>query len=140
MTSWHESKLRVRFEETDTMGVVYYSKFLVWMEVGRINLMRDIGLAYGGEFLNKGRHIPVVQAHADYKAFARFDNKILVKTRVASVDRRSVRFENEIIVQRNPNATYVDLLLYDVGDLSSLGLTQNMSIQGSYVAARLAQG
>lgn len=78
------------------MGVVYYSKFFIWMEVGRINLMRDIGLVYG-EFLKKGRHIPVVRAHADYKAFARFDNEVLVKTRVASVGRRSVRFENEIL-------------------------------------------
>ncbi len=95
MTSWHESKLRVRFEETDTMGVVYYSKFLVWMEVGRINLLRDIGLAYD-EFLKRGRHIPVVQAHADYKAFARFDYEVLVRTKVASVGRRSIRFENRI--------------------------------------------
>jgi acyl-CoA thioester hydrolase len=96
MGSWHESNLRVRFEETDTMGVVYYSKFLVWMEVGRINLLRDIGIVYG-DLLKRGRHIPVVQAHADYKAFARFDNEVLVKTRVAAVGRRSVRFENEII-------------------------------------------
>ncbi len=95
MGKWHQSRLRVRFEETDTMGVVYYSKFLVWMEVGRINLLRDVGVTYA-ELLKKGRHIPVVQAHADYKAFARFDNEILVRTRIATVGRRSVRFDNEI--------------------------------------------
>jgi acyl-CoA thioesterase FadM len=46
MGSWHESKLRVRYEETDTMQVVYYAKVFVWMEVGRVNLMRDIGHPY----------------------------------------------------------------------------------------------
>lgn len=96
MGSWHESRLRVRFEETDTMGVVYYSKFFVWMEVGRINLLRDVGITYG-DLLKKGRHIPVVQAHADYKSFAHFDNEVLVRTRVAAVGRRSARFENEIL-------------------------------------------
>ncbi len=85
----------MRFEETDTMGVVYYAKFFVWMEVGRINLLRDIGVTYG-DLLKKERHFPVVQAHADYKAFARFDDEVLVKTRVKEVGRRSVRFENEI--------------------------------------------
>lgn len=92
---WHESKLRVRFEETDTMQVVYYAKFLVWMEVGRVNLMRDIGLPYR-DWEDKGLGIPVVQAHADYRASARFDDEILVKTRVASIGKSSIRFENEI--------------------------------------------
>jgi len=92
---WHESKLRVRFEETDTMGVVYYSKFLVWMEVGRINLLRDMGIVYA-DLVNRGLRIPVVQAHAEYKASARFDDEILVATRVGSVSSRSVRFDNEM--------------------------------------------
>jgi len=95
MPSWHESKLRARFEETDTMGVVYYSKFFVWMEVGRINLLRDVGWVYA-DWLRRGLKIPVVQAHADYKAPARFDEEILVMTKVGTVTSRSVRFENEI--------------------------------------------
>ncbi len=95
MSGWHQAKLRVRFEETDKMGVVYYAKFFVWMEVGRVSLLRDLGLspAKWGEL---GLHIPVVQAHADYTAPARFDDEILVKTRVARVGTRSIRFENEI--------------------------------------------
>ena len=92
---WHEQRLRVRFEETDTMGVVYYAKFFVWMEVGRVGLLRDAGMPYK-ELEKGGFHIPVVQAHADYQASARFDDEILVKTRVASVGKSSVRFENEI--------------------------------------------
>ena len=94
MGSWHEQKLRVRYEETDTMGVVYYAKFLVWMEVGRVSLFRDVGIG-SGEWV-KEFAIPVVQAHADYKASARFDDEILVRTRIASIGSSSIRFENEI--------------------------------------------
>ncbi|HYB76218.1 MAG TPA: thioesterase family protein [Nitrososphaerales archaeon] len=96
MGAWHEQKLRVRFEETDNMGVVYYAKFFVWMEVGRVNLLRDLGLT-PGNWGKMGFHIPVVQAHADYKASARFDDEILVKTRIGRVGSRSLMFENEIL-------------------------------------------
>ena len=95
MGSWHETKLRVRFEETDMMGVVYYAKFFNWLEVGRVGLMRDVGLPYS-KWESKNFHIPVVQAHADYKSSARFDEEILVKSRVASVGNSSIRFENEV--------------------------------------------
>jgi len=95
MGSWHETRLRVRYEETDKMQVVYYAKIFVWMEVGRVNLMRDIGLPYRG-WEAKGLGMPVVHASADYRAFARFDDEILVKTRIARVGNSSIKFENEI--------------------------------------------
>ncbi|MBI3841214.1 MAG: acyl-CoA thioesterase [Thaumarchaeota archaeon] len=95
MEGWHNQRLRVRYEETDTMRVVYYAKYLVWMEVGRVSLLRDIGLAYG-DWEKRGLAIPVVQAHADYRASARFDDEILVRTRIARVGNKSIRFENEI--------------------------------------------
>jgi acyl-CoA thioester hydrolase len=59
MGSWHESRLRVRFEETDTMQVVYYGKIFVWMEVGRVSLLREVGLPYR-DWESKGLGIPVV--------------------------------------------------------------------------------
>ncbi len=95
MGSWHEQRLRVRYEETDTMGVVYYAKFLVWLEVGRVGLLRDIGFGYS-EWVKREIQFPVVQAHADYKASARFDDVILVKTKIASIGNKSIRFENEV--------------------------------------------
>jgi len=95
MPDWHEFKLRVRFEETDALQVVYYSKYLVWFEVGRINLFREVGLPYL-EMASRGMHTPVVQAHADYLSFARFDDEILVRTRVASIGKSSIRFESEV--------------------------------------------
>jgi acyl-CoA thioester hydrolase len=95
MGSWHESRLRVRYEETDLMGVVYYGKYLTWLEVGRVNLLRDIGFG-PKEWVKLGFSWPVAQAHIDYKASARFDDEILVKTRISSVGNKSIRFENEI--------------------------------------------
>ena len=91
----HEVRLRVRYEETDTMQVVYYSKYLVWFEVGRIELLRHLGLAYR-ELEEAGVRIPVVEAKATYRSPARFDDEILVKTRVGSVGNASIRFENEV--------------------------------------------
>jgi acyl-CoA thioester hydrolase len=95
MVPWHESRLRVRFEETDMMGVVYYSKFFVYMEVGRINLLRDLGWVYA-EWTRRGLRIPVVRAHLDYKSSARFDDELLVKTKLVSIGARSIRFDTEV--------------------------------------------
>ena len=95
MGDWHEQNLRVRYEETDTMGVVYYGKFFVWMEVGRVSLLRDAGYGYQ-EWVRHDLEFPVVQAHADYRAPARFDDEVLVKTRIVSIGKSSIRFENEI--------------------------------------------
>jgi acyl-CoA thioester hydrolase len=95
MGGWHEQRLRVRYEETDAMGVVYYAKFFVWMEVGRVALLREVGLGHK-EWVRHELEFPVVQAHADYRASARFDDEIIVKTRVVSIGTKSIRFENEI--------------------------------------------
>jgi len=93
--TWHDSILRVRFEETDFVGVVYYSKFFNWLEVGRVNLFRHLGVDLR-ELAQSGFHIPVVQAHADYRSPARFDDEVLVRTRIAKLGNSSIRFENEI--------------------------------------------
>jgi acyl-CoA thioester hydrolase len=93
--TWHDSMLRVRFEETDFVGVVYYSKFFNWLELGRVNPFRHLGIDLR-EIAQSGFHIPVVQAHADYRASARFDDEVLVRTRIARVGNSSIRFENEV--------------------------------------------
>ena len=95
MGGWHEQKLRVRYEETDNMGVVYYAKYFVWMEVGRVALLRDAGFGYK-EWVKHELEFPVVQAHLDYNAPAVFDDEVLVKTKVAHIGNSSIRFENEI--------------------------------------------
>lgn len=91
----HEIRLRVRYEETDTMQVVYYAKYFVWFESGRIELLRSIGLSYR-DVEKRGLLLPVVEAKANYQAPAHFDDEILVKTRLANMGNTSVRFENEV--------------------------------------------
>ncbi len=90
-----EITLRVRYEETDTMQVVYYAKYLVWFEVGRIDLLRSIGLVYS-DWEKMGLRIPVKEAKATYHAPARFDDEILVRTWISDVGNTSLKFENEV--------------------------------------------
>jgi len=77
------------------LRVVYYAKFLNWFEVGRMDLLRGLGLPFG-EWQKRGFNIPVVQAHADYRSPALFDDEVLIKTRVANVGNSSIKFENEV--------------------------------------------
>lgn len=117
MGTWHEQRLRVRYEETDNMRVVYYAKYFVWMEVGRVALFRDVGLPYHA-WEGRGLYVPVVQAHADYRASARFDDEILVKTRVASVGTSSIKFENEIYRLRDNQLLCVGYTIHALTDSS----------------------
>ena len=91
----HEIKTRVRYADTDTMRVVYYANFFVWFESGRIELLRSRGIVYR-DIEHQGVFIPVVEAHANYKAPARFDDELLVRTRLAKIGDTSLRFENEV--------------------------------------------
>ena len=95
MGPMHETTLRVRYEETDTMQVVYYAKYLVWFEVGRIDLLRSIGLVYS-DWEKIGLSLPVKEAKATYHAPARFDDEILVRTLISDVGNTSLKFENEV--------------------------------------------
>ena len=95
MGRMHEITFRVRYEETDTMQVVYYAKYLVWFEVGRIDLLRSVGVVYR-DWERRGLRIPVKEAKATYHAPARFDDEILVRTWISDVGNTSLKFENEI--------------------------------------------
>jgi acyl-CoA thioester hydrolase len=76
--------------------VVYYAKYLVWMEVGRVGLLRDIGIGYT-ELVRHEIRFPVVQARAAYRAPGHVStDEIMVKTKIASIGNKSIRFENEI--------------------------------------------
>jgi acyl-CoA thioester hydrolase len=73
------STLRVRYAETDKMGVVYYANYLVWFEVGRADLLRSLGWTYR-EIELDGVSLPVIEAHCDYHRPARYDDEIEVRT------------------------------------------------------------
>src|SRR5262245_2188331 len=73
------SRLRVRYAETDQMGVVYYANYFVWFEVGRTDLLRDSGWSYR-HMEDEGYSLPVIDAHCVYRESAKYDDDIEVRT------------------------------------------------------------
>jgi acyl-CoA thioester hydrolase len=95
MTVEHSVKLRVRFAETDAMKVAYYGEYFVWFEVARTELLRSVGVPYTA-IQKRGFNTPIVQAFADYKASARYDDEVTVNARVTRVGKSSIRVEYEV--------------------------------------------
>ena len=89
------SELRVRYAETDQMGVVYHGNYLVWCEIGRTDFIRQCGMSYA-EMERQGIRLAVVEASLRLHASARYDDVVLVTTRLASVRSRAVEFAYEI--------------------------------------------
>jgi len=87
----HETELRVRYEETDQMGVVYYSNYLVWFEVGRAEYIRSLGTSYK-EFERHGVHIVVAEAYCKYEFPARYDDIIIIRTNLSEIRSRSMKY------------------------------------------------
>lgn len=90
-----EVSLRVRYGETDKMGVVYYGRYLDWFEVGRTEFCRNLGLPYS-EFEKKGIFMPAVEAWCRYKAPAFYDDLITLKVKVEEIKDYSVVFSYRV--------------------------------------------
>jgi acyl-CoA thioester hydrolase len=93
----HDTTVRVRYAETDQMGVVYHANYLVWFEVGRVELMRALGIEYKRMEIEDDCHIVVVDVRCRYHASARYDEVLRVRTRIAESRNRSIRFSYEIL-------------------------------------------
>jgi acyl-CoA thioester hydrolase len=91
-----ETKLRVRYAETDKMGVVYHANFVIWFEVGRVELLRQLGFEYTNMEKDDNCHIPVVDLRVRYKAPARYDDEIVVSTQLKNVRSSLMHFTYEI--------------------------------------------
>ena len=91
-----ETQLRVRYAETDQMGVVYHSNYVIWFEVGRVEALRQLGFTYK-EMEQDGCHLPVVEVRCRYKAPARYDDVITVRTRLKKFRSNLIRFGYEIV-------------------------------------------
>jgi acyl-CoA thioester hydrolase len=87
--------VRVRYAETDKMGVVYYANYLVWFEVGRCELLRAVGSSYR-ELESSGIMLPVIEAHCEYRSPARYDDELQVKTWGELLSPARVEFKYEI--------------------------------------------
>jgi len=88
----NSTDLRVRYAETDRMGIVYYANYLVWCEVGRVEFMRALGGSYA-ELEARGYGLAVAEATVRYLAPARFDDPVRIETTLAGVRSRAVTFD-----------------------------------------------
>jgi acyl-CoA thioester hydrolase len=91
-----ETKIRVRYAETDKMGVVYHSNFIVWFEVGRVEMLRQLGFRYRDMEREDDCHIAVADVRVRYKAPARYDDEILIRTRLKNARESLLQFAYEI--------------------------------------------
>ena len=95
--AFHETRLRVRYAETDQMGVVYHSNHLIWFEVGRVELMRQMGFSYRDMEREDGRFIAVAEVKCRYRAPVYYDEEIVVRTRLKTVRESVVVFSYELV-------------------------------------------
>ena len=96
MDTFSETRLRVRYAETDRMGVVYYANYLVWMEVGRVALCKQLGFSYREMEEQDGVLLAVAEASCRYRSSARFDDEVVVKTWLEKADPRMAVFGYEM--------------------------------------------
>ena len=95
--AFNETRLRVRYAETDQMGVVYHTNHLVWFEVGRVELMRQMGFSYRDLERDDGRFIAVAEVKCRYRAPVYYDEEVVVRTRLKSVRTSVVVFSYELV-------------------------------------------
>src|SRR5438067_999115 len=92
----HENRIRVRYAETDQMGVVYYANYFIWMEVGRVEYCKSVGFNYKDMEAEDGVFLAVVEAHCRYLRPARFDEEVAIRTWVDEVNPRLMQFSYEL--------------------------------------------
>jgi acyl-CoA thioester hydrolase len=97
VSEYSETRLRVRYAETDKMGVVYYSNYYVYFEVGRVEYMRERGVNYREMELQDDSFIVVAESKCRYRRPARYDDPLRIRTRVLAAKRRTIHFGYEIV-------------------------------------------
>jgi acyl-CoA thioester hydrolase len=90
------ARIRVRYAETDRMGVVYYANFLVWFEVGRAEWLRTTGWSYR-EMEHDGVSLPVIEVHCEYRHPVRYDDEVDIRTRATRLSPIRIRFDYEVV-------------------------------------------
>jgi acyl-CoA thioester hydrolase len=97
----NETRVRVRYAETDQMGVVYHSNHLIWFEVGRVEFMRELGFSYRDMEREDGRFIAVAEVKCRYRAPVYYDEEVIVRTRLKSARESVVVFTYELVRAEN---------------------------------------
>jgi len=121
-----ETRLRVRYAETDLMGVVYYANYLVWMEVGRVDLCKTLGFNYRDMENQDGILLAVAESYCRYRAPSRFDDEVVVKTWLDDANSRLAVFAYE-------------MRLAESGQILATGHTRHVFVNRQMERARLPQ-
>jgi acyl-CoA thioester hydrolase len=98
------SIVRVRYAETDKMGVVYYANYFVWFEVGRADWLRSLGWTYR-EMESEGIVLPVIEAHCEYHRPSRYDDEMEVRTQGRMLSAARVEFSYEVVRRGDEQVT-----------------------------------
>lgn len=91
-----ESRVRVRYKETDQMGIAHHSNYVVWFEIGRTDLCRETGITYA-EIERRGSLLVVVEIGCKYRTPFRYDDEVIIRTHVAEAASRSMTFGYELL-------------------------------------------
>jgi acyl-CoA thioester hydrolase len=97
MSDWHETEIRVRYAETDQMGIVHHSNYLIWFEAARSEYCRSKGFSYREMEERHGALLVVAEGYIRYKAPAHYEDLLTVNTRISEIRSRSIRFEYTIV-------------------------------------------
>src|SRR5215204_1719353 len=97
MDGWHETEIRVRYAETDKMGIVHHANYLIWFEAGRSDLCRARGFSYKEMEEQDNALMVVAESYVRYKSPAFYEDLLTIRTQVAEVRSRSIRFIYEIV-------------------------------------------
>jgi acyl-CoA thioester hydrolase len=100
------AEFRVRYAETDQMGVVYYANYLVWFEIGRTDWLRETGWSYR-EIEREGLMLPVIEAHCEYRQGAKYDDELEIKTKARLKSPVRVQFDYQVF-RRSDDTTIAE--------------------------------
>ena len=96
MQDWHETQIRVRYAETDKMGIVHHSNYLIWFEIGRSEFCRARGFSYKEMEERDNALMVVAEAYCRYKSPSYYEDVLTLRTKIAEIRSRSIRFTYEI--------------------------------------------
>ncbi|MFZ0733651.1 MAG: thioesterase family protein [Candidatus Sulfotelmatobacter sp.] len=119
----NETRLRVRYAETDQMGVVYHSNHLIWFEVGRVELLRQLGFSYRDMEREDGRYIAVGEVKCRYRAPVFYDEEVIVRTKLKAVRESVIVFAYEL-------TRVTDGTLLAEGETTHIVTDSNMKVAG----------
>jgi acyl-CoA thioester hydrolase len=139
--SWTRHELRVRYQETDQMGVVYHANYLNWFEIGRTEWIRSRGMTYE-ELEKRGLLLPLTDAEIKFRLPARYDDQLAVYTKVIEFSSVRIKFASEIRRQTHEKSPITDStnsvkLIEPMGELLVSGETRHVWVNRAWKAVRI---